>query len=265
MSLPRIAPLALLFFLTAASDLSLAQFRSEFAPTPPPDVLSPAPSRWWIGPQLGAGLNTHSGDFVTDFCNCGFEDGSGTGFAIGFEVGHFLSESFAVALKLAHNDFRADYAYRLILPTEVIDEQTMETMTIDVEHERRNTVVVSYLMLNPVLQFYPFSGLYVHVGPAVGVNTTATQEYAMSAVGEEYSIYIGDPESRIVDEDSGDLPGAESFRADLRFGLGFNIRLGRNILFSPEASYAYPLTRISDDDNWTAESILLLGVLKFEL
>ena len=38
-----------------------------------PDVLGPAPRVWWIGPQIGGNITTHSGDVLTKNCNCLFE------------------------------------------------------------------------------------------------------------------------------------------------------------------------------------------------
>ncbi len=238
-----------------------AQFRSGMQAAPPPSVLHPAPSQWWIGPLAGANLNSHTGDFVTDFCDCGFEDGSGTGMSLGLEIGHYLSSTFAIALKAMYSDLRADYSYQIREDAEVLGEGLVE----DVLFERRNTVVLGYFMIHPVLQLHPIRGLYVFAGPALGVSTTATQEYTKVVTDERFDFELGDSETRIVSRDTGDLPRAESLRADLRFGVGANLRLSRSILFAPEVSYAYPLTTISDDDNWSAEAIHLIGVFKFEI
>ena len=255
--------LYILLLVIFAAEGGRAQFRSGFTPTAPPSVLHPAPSRWWIGPQLGAGINSQRGDFTTEFCNCSFEDGSGVGLSAGIELGHFLSENFAVALKAVYNDFRADYSYSIILPAYVVDEDENPEL-LDVEHIRSNTVVLSYMMINPVLQFFPFGGLYVTVGPGIGISTTATQEYALEFT-DEFLIYVGDPERRVIERDSGTLPDANGFRADVRVGAGYNIRLARSFTFAPEFSYVYPLTRIGADENWFAESFQLVGVFKFEL
>lgn len=251
---------ALFLFTLIFSQVAEAQYRSAFSPVPPPSVLSPDPSHWWIGPQIGANLNTHSGDFVTDYCQCGFEDGSGTGLGLGVELGHFLSSSFAVAVKLVYDDLRGDYSYMITLPT-----ADQSGGIIDLEYERQNAIVLSYLMVNPVLQFHPVNGFYLFAGPAIGVTGTSTQEYTLRLADENYEFVIGDPTTRLVEEDSGEIPRAESLRADVRAGIGANIRMGRGISFSPEVSYALPLTRISDDDNWEASALRLMGIFKFEL
>ncbi|MDT8324138.1 MAG: hypothetical protein RRA94_08510 [Bacteroidota bacterium] len=262
MKLPRFFfSAALLLLLHAAATPAGAQFRSAMHSAPPPSVLHPAPSNWWIGPMAGANLNTHSGDFTTDFCDCDFEDGSGAGLSVGLEVGHYLSSTFAVALKAVYSDLRADYSYQILEDAEVIDEGLVE----DVLFERRNTVILGYFMLHPVLQLHPVNWLYLFAGPAVGVKTTATQEYTKVVTDERFAFELGDGDTRIVSRDTGELPRAESLRADLRIGIGANLRLSRSILFAPEASFGYPITTISDDDNWSAQAFHLIGILKFEL
>ena len=252
----------LLLAVIVVSGSAAAQYRSSHYPAPPPSVLSPDPSPWWIGPQLGAGINSHGGDFITDFCDCGFEDGSGYGFAIGIEAGHFLSSSVAVAVKLVYNDYRADYATPVTEEAYIFE---LDTDVPDVQFERQMTVNISYLMLHPVVELYPFPWLYLFAGPAVGVSATAEQEYVKVLTDERFLYGLGEPESHVVTKDSGEIPRVESFRADLRAGIGANLRIGRNLVFSPEVSYGYPLTTISDDDNWSASAIHVMGVLKIEL
>ncbi|MBR9974505.1 MAG: hypothetical protein KFF77_02905 [Bacteroidetes bacterium] len=242
-----------------------AQFRSDVgAPAaPPPGVLSPDPSQWWIGPQIGASLTTHPGDFITEFCNCAFEDGSGAGIAVGIELGHKLSPLIGIALKAMYNDFGADYSYKIIQETWVVELNEF----MPAEHERRNRIDLGYFMLHPALQIHPFSGLYVFLGPAVGINTTGTTSYSLLMTDERYMFdpATGNADDRTIEEDSGEIPGLESLRLDFRFGAGADFRLGRSFVISPEVSYNLPLTTISSDDNWKAQAIHLIAVFKFEL
>ena len=246
--------------LPLAAPRLMAQNHSSWAAAPPSGVLSPTPSQWWIGPQIGANLVTHSGDFVTDFCQCSFADGSGAGISVGLELGHMLSPWFGLALKAVYSGMGADYSY-FIMRNAVLE--TGETVLA--RHERTNRVELGYLSFNPVLQLHPFNGLYFFAGPAVGFNTAGTTEYTLKIADDRYLFDIGGPEERPIEEDNGDIPGLESLRLDLRFGLGANIRLGRSFLFSPEVSYNLPMTTISSDDNWKAEAFHLIGVFKFEL
>ncbi|MFA6235041.1 MAG: hypothetical protein WC824_12785 [Bacteroidota bacterium] len=248
-----------LLCLAAAPRLQ-AQFRTEMQSAPPPGVLSPDPSLWWIGPQIGANINSHVGDFITDFCQCSFENGSGVGITAGIEVGHMFSPMFGFAAKIIYNNMNADYSYIIRQ-----DAQVVGGGIVQADFERKNEVGLGYFMLNPVLQFYPFPVFYLFAGPAVGIKTAGNQTYTLRIADDRYEFAIGDPSTRIVEEDSGEIPGAEGLRMDFRAGLGANIRLGRSFLFSPEVSYNFPLTTISTDDNWKAEAIHLIGVFKFEL
>lgn len=250
----------LLFLLLAAPPLN-AQYQRNWSAAPPSGVLSPTPSQWWIGPQIGANLITHSGDFVTDFCQCTFADGSGAGVTVGIELGHMISPWLGLALKAVYSGMGADYSY-FIMRNAVLKE-TGET--VEARHERTNRVELGYFAFNPVLQIHPFNGLYVFAGPAVGFTTAGTTEYTLKIADDRYLFDIGGPEARVIEEDKGDIPGLESLRLDLRFGIGANLRLGRSFLFSPEVSYNLPMTTISSDDNWNAEAFHLIGVFKFEL
>jgi hypothetical protein len=256
-----IAISAVLLLCTVASPRLSAQFRSEWAAAPPPSVLSPDPSVWWIGPQLGANLITHDGDFITDFCKCSFQDGSGVGVTAGLEIGHMLSPMFGIAIKALYMGMGADYSYFIM--DQAVLKETGET--VEARFERQNRIELGYLMLHPVLQFHPFTGGYVFLGPGVGINTTGTTEYTVKPADDRYEFDLGDPNQRLVQEDAGDIPEVEKLRLDFRVGVGANIRLGRSFVFSPEVSYNLPLTTISADDNWEATAIHLIGVFKFEL
>lgn len=230
----------------------------EFGPAPS-DVLSPAPPDWWFGPNIGVNLVTHEGAFLTDYCQCEFRDGSGTRLTLGFELGRMFTPVIGVAVKALYNDMGAEFSYKLLIPTEVLNEGI-----VDVEHERKNVVKLSYFMLHPVLILQPLPFFYLFGGPAVGVTGTSTQEYTLTNVDPQFDLAVGGGDSRVVAMDSGEIPRAESLRMDLRAGLGLNLRLGRRLRFSPEVSYGIPLTTISDDDDWKAQAIHATAILKFE-
>jgi hypothetical protein len=228
---------------------------------PPPSVLHPPPSMWWIGPQVGINAASHSGTFYTSYCECEFSDGSGTGLTLGVEVGRRLSPVLNVALKLLYNDLRAEYSYPIrLLAYEVISEEYVEA-----DHERHNDVRLGYVMLHPVLQFQPLPFLYFFAGPAVGIRTTATQLYTLRLTDPQFVMEFGDSNERVIEEDSGDIPDSQAIRADLRAGIGLNFRLGRTIRLAPELSYGVPLTTISDVDGWKASALHAVAVLKIDL
>lgn len=247
---------AVVFLLFAPA----AQAQFSFGSAPPPDVLHPAPSQWWIGPQIGVNLNTHEGEYFTDFCECAFKDGSGTGLTAGVEIGHMLAPWLGVALKLVYNDLQAQYEYPIRLPTTTEDDEI-----IDVNYMRELDVRLGYILLHPVVQIQPLPFIYLFAGPAIGIRTTAKHDYTLriNDPGVEF-LYTGLDE-HLVKEDSGEIPNAESFRADVRAGLGLNLGIGRGLRLAPEVSYGIPLTTIADDDDWKAAAIHITAVLKIDL
>jgi hypothetical protein len=244
--------------LVLSAPASHAQF--SFQNAPPPDVLHPAPSRWWIGPQLGVNLNTHGGDYFTDFCECSFKDGTGTGLTAGVEIGHMLSPWLGMALKLVYNDLQAQYSSPIRLPSKTVDDEIF-----DVDYTRELDVRLGYLMLNPVIQVQPFPFLYLFAGPAIGIRTTAKQDYTLRISDPTVEFEYTRLDEKLITDDSGEIPNAESLRADLRAGLGLNFRIGRGLRLAPEVSYGIPLTTIADDDDWKASAIHLTAVLKIDL
>lgn len=237
----------------------------ESAPPPPPSVLEPAPRVWWIGPQLGAGLNTYSGTYTTKSCNCTFGDGDGSGFNAGIELGHLFTPSLGVVVKLLYNDFSGAATNTVTEPTEVLDEATGNLETVPLSIERKLETKLSYLTLAPMLHLYPVGGLYLLAGPGVGFSLTATQTYSRTILDEGYVFWnTGEPSSTLV-EDTGDIPEAESVRFDVRAGLGYALRLGAGVLFAPEVTYVYPFTSVSGGDDWSVSSIHFTGVLRILL
>lgn len=235
-----------------------AQF--SFGNAPPPDVLHPAPSRWWIGPQLGVNLNTHEGEYFTSFCECSFRDGSGTGLTAGVEIGHMLAPWLGVALKLVYNDLQAQYSTPIRLPSKTIDDEI-----IDVDYTRELDVRLGYIMLHPVVQIQPLPFIYLFAGPAIGLRTTAKQDYTLRINDPTIEFEYTRLDDQLITDDSGEIPNAESLRADLRAGLGFNLGIGRGLRLAPEVSYGIPLTTIADDDDWEASAIHITAVLKIDL
>jgi len=263
-----LSSVTIMIALTALTvDHAEAQFHAP-APAPPlpPDVLGPAPRVWWFGPLIGVNLVEHSGDYTTGFCECTFSDGSGTGFRIGAELGHMFNPQWGFAVKLFYDDMQAQYSNQVFKMADWVDEETGESGKDNTTFERKLDVRLSYVVLNPMLHFYPFGGLYLMAGPGIGFASTSTIEYTKTVLDDQYLIYRNDEETAVIDRDSGDIPDVNSLRLDIRAGIGYALRLGRNITFAPEVTYNLPLTTISSsEDNWQASAINITGVLRIAI
>ncbi len=253
---------ALCILLMSSNLLSQTHsFLSESTPTP--DVLGPAPIIWWLGINAGMNLNQHSGDFITTECNCVYKDMSGSGLLFGGELSHKMSDDFGFVIKVLYDDKRASATNDTSENTIVLDEQGNYLGDYILPYERKLDVRLSYLNVNPMLQWYPLWGLYVQVGPTLSMRLNASYDYTKKQKDAGY-VFKSNNQSETSIEKL-DIPESQSLRLDLRAGVGYNLKLSRNMIFAPEVLFDYPLTKISSDDNWMVQTIHIIGVLKIAL
>ncbi len=239
-----------------------AQTSARFSAFPPPDVLSPSPKLWYIGPQVGLNLNSHPGDFLPDCEQCNFSDGAGAGIMVGVQLERRLSPSLGLAVKLLYDDKRADYTETLLKQSRVVSDQT----TAVVDLERTMNVELAYVVLNPVVEIFPVKNLYLLAGPGLGLPLQSRYHIVERLLDDQYVYYqTGKGEIVIGKEDWNEIPDISSLRIDFRVGVGYDLRLGYSTFLTPEIIYEYPLTTISADDNWKASAIRFAAVLKFAL
>ncbi len=225
---------------------------------PAPSVLNPTPRDFWVGPQAGLAMTTHSGGFLTPLCRCEFADGTGKGFIAGVELGYTLSRVVAVAVKVLYQDLRGDYSNTVTLPTLVVGEPER----VPVAFQRDLKLGLSYLSINPMLQLHPLWGFYVQAGPAFGIRTKSSYSYTMRPIDPAYT-YLADGSSVAeILEDSGELDGAKSTRLDVRVGAGYNLPLSKYVFLAPEVTYNLPVSTIAADDDWKVSAIQVAAVLK---
>jgi hypothetical protein len=257
-------------FMIAMTALTVNHADAQFhAPAPasplPPDVLGPAPRIWWFGPLVGVNLTEHGGDISTGFCDCTFRDGSGTGFRIGAELGHMFNPQWGFAVKLFYDDMQAQYSNQILEKAPVWDPDPDKIEDVISNYERKLDVRLSYFVLNPMLHFYPVGGLYLMAGPGIGFSSTSTMEYTKTNL-DGYIFKRNGEETAVIDRDSGEIQNVNSLRLDLRAGIGYALRLGRNISFAPEVTYNFPFTTISSsDDDWEASAINITAVLRIAI
>jgi hypothetical protein len=258
----RIAAVCVLTILSGAE----ARAQQFFAPEPPPDVLSPSPRQWWIGPLIGVDVTTQHGTFAPVLCKeCSFSDGSGTGAEVGVEYGHRINGWIGYAVRGAYEDRSAKYSTPLPnVGRIVLDPTTGDTSTVLVGTERTSTVDVSYLVLHPMVLIFPVADLYLTLGVGIGVRMTSRYDVHERLVDEGF-VYYENGTNTVTLEDKTDLPDPESVRFDTRAGIGYDIRLSETVTLTPEASYDFPLTKIWSRSDWTAQSWHFIVIMKFAL
>jgi len=242
-------------------------FPEETAPAePPPAVLYPEPTYWYLGLIGGVNINRHNGDFVTPLCDRSVSSPEGTGIHAGIQLEHRLSDEFHVALKLLYNDFTAKGETSVDNYPTIIDDRNNGTDTIPLLNTFSSEARLSYLVLNPMIQFFPVKNLYIMAGAGIGFNLNAQCNCMITIPDEYYFVEPGtNTVSNIYPEEWADIPDPESIRIDLRAGIGYNLRLGRRVTIAPEVGYIHALTNVSSDDNWIAHAFSAVAVLKIHL
>jgi len=262
----------LIFFFSVWATPLQAQFYTMANFPMPPDVLSPQPKQWWIGPQLGVNINAHNGGFITDYCNCEFKNGKGNGLTLGVEFGKKPEPWFAYGVRILYSAYQAKFnnfitELSMVLEVDENGNPVGGPIEENVLFERTNEVKLSYLIVNPMVQLYPLGGLYIMAGPGLGFTMKKDATYTKTIVPEGYTFYTaGNPDSPtsfVVEEDSGNIRDTKTMRLDLRIGLGYNVRLGEDVDLAPEIAYDLPLTEISSAfPGWNVNSIHLSAILK---
>ncbi|MAT39207.1 MAG: hypothetical protein CL946_06355 [Ectothiorhodospiraceae bacterium] len=257
--------LALLFVLNGQSAAQVFHAEPK-QPAPPPAVLFPEPTYWFLGIIAGVNINQHEGDFITRSCERRFFEASGTGIHVGLQLEHMLEPYLGVAVKVLYNSFDADgVTFAPKVPTKVVDEATGTESELPLDLEYTSNVTLGYVTVNPVLELFPIGGLYLFGGPAVGLRVTSTYDCFARIVEPGFVFVSTGTETAENEQGVIDVPSAEGIRLDVRGGIGCNLRLGKKVTFAPEVSYIFPLTLISDDDDWKANAISAVAVLKIHL
>lgn len=255
--------LVLLACTVSTGRLAAQQFFSSLPSKPRPDVLSPDPSLWWLGINAGLNLNTHSGDIITDYCQCRFVDPTGRGALFGVELSHQFNPDIGFVIKLLFDDKSAKTSSDTVKDAVVMNDVDGSQSTQRLSYTRNFNSKLQYLTVFPAIQVFPLWNFYLFAGPALSfpIAPKYTVDEKMNDPG---FVYLENRKTEITLQNEG-IPSIESPRLDIRGGIGLNLKLSRDVMFAPEVSFGYPLNKVNNDDNWLASTLHLVGVLKFRL
>lgn len=261
---PTIALRAIVFALVLFA-IPCGKAGAQFAAAPPllPDVLNPTPKYWYIAPLIGVNSNTHGGDFLPAYCNeCKFGDGKGTALMVGLQLEHLPTPDYGIAVKLLFDDKSAQYTQAM--PS--VQRLVTDLSTVTVAVERTMDAKLAYFVINPVFEVFPLKHLYLFAGPGIGFPVTNEYTVKERMLDPNFAyVESGSNEVLLGQSEWTEIPGVKSPRIDIRAGIGYNLKLSRSVILAPELSYEYPITTISDDDNWKASAMHGVVVLKFAL
>jgi outer membrane protein OmpA-like peptidoglycan-associated protein len=221
----------------------------------------------YLGGLADYNVNTHVADFeeLPSVPNCcpTFHSGEGRGFTLG------LLYAWAI-------NGRWDFTVRGTYTREdgTLKETEQTTVSVNGEltpgsFEHRIETNLSSVGIEPLLGWRPFTGsfggLLVRGGVRAGFSTRSTFSQREVLV-EPTDVGAFDLSgNRIRNEQSGEIPLANAFRASLLGGLSWEILLApdSSVVLEPEILYSYGLTPIVRTLDWSVNQLRVGAALKF--
>lgn len=186
-----------------------------------------------MGPVIGLNYNVHSGSFFD-------KQLTGAGLAVGGQLEMQFNRSVGLLTTFMFYDNRSGSYTRTV---SYLDMDVTEDITEN----------ISYFSFEPLLKIsVQGSGLYFLVGPSLGFNIDATEEYTET--------FPSGNENK-TKATLHDL----STRFELKMGGGCDIPISRNASFTPQLTFGYGLTDVQSDVDWKILTIQASFALKFRL
>lgn len=202
-------------------------------------------------------INSYSADFsqLDGFNTCcpGYRDGSGSGLSFGLSGKYPISKTDYIGLRLGINDFagelsRAEATYVNLH----FQGKTQGEFTHYIDAE------ISAITLEPYYSYNIFSKLYLNLGLQFSSIISGSHNSVEKITKPNNTGTFWDEEldestnSRIRNQQSGDIPNLSAFDLGLSFGLAYEIQMNKSntVRFMPEISYRYGVTNIVSDNDW---------------
>lgn len=244
----KLITIGLAFFI-ASSLVAMAQFASPLAPG---NIF---PTKHYFGLFIGLGQNIQRGTITPNCPSCEFEKGNKFGFTAGLLYDYKFMENLYVGATLEYNYLGIDAYFREI-ETHTIEFESPIGTTVrekaNVRFQHEANVDIHNLALMPYIKYEPLEFMFLRLGFNVGYNLTTDilhrktldQKVIKLSNGEVASAKIPHLSRNSIVED-GELAGASPFQMYLSPAVGFNLKLGEELTFSPVLSYSKALTNIS--------------------
>ncbi len=218
-----------------------------------PLIPEEMPTQRELGALFTFGQNFQSGTFKSP-CNCPeFGDGVKFGFSFGPTYMQDLTRTlqWGGAFLLDFRGFKS--TYQIWEQLKATSEATGRTETANVLFRQSADVNLTYLGLQPFLNYTPADFFFIRLGATASFLLSSklnhTKELLTNTVrfsnGEVVTVKLTDSKSNVQQIYDGEFPNASSFIFDLNPMIGFNLKLGENIFLSPGFMYVILLTSVS--------------------
>jgi hypothetical protein len=225
------------------------------------NVWSPDQSSLFISAYTGLNLNKNLGDFQAS-CDCKFEGEfalGNLGMILGVDATYQFTPNWAVMAKLYYDNKYSQETIERSIDTPI--KQGSVVRINPVQYKEIANVSLSYFVLGAFMRWQPrLSRWYVFAGPAVGYGLTHSVQHKQEIVTAELQYRDNLDTKREITTDKFD----QKIRIEGMVGFGYDYFLKPRLFLNPEIKIGYPLTKISDDDNWKVMSYQLTVGLKYE-
>ncbi len=278
------------FLLLAVSIAVISSITLFSQSTPINPTMEPSPI--FMGPVFGYNKSLHSVELKTfakqPACPT-FVDGSDNGFYAGLSFEYMLGEvensNSSIIARLLYNSFPAyleqndrDYPTRIAY----IDGNDTVDIIQNTSVLHTNEVKYNVVTFEAMYKFNPIagSGLGITVGPTFDFALAKTQEQRMNLVkplnaqfkkpsptSPDYDpTYRYEKNDRSIVISEGDIPNSSAFRLGLKFGLQYEILMGRGGMFLvPAVYYNFGVTNLASDFNWRVNALQIGADLRFSI
>ena len=219
-----------------------------FAGNPPggeEDILRPVPWRFHAGPYGGAAWVLSSGNFQT-LCDCEYGSGSG----LGLQIGGFLDYPIAPTISIL-----GTLGYRLLHPTYDKSQRRLEYVPdasggnfVWVDFDLNTTLSLSLVELGAAVKWdLPVRGLYVAVGPEIGVVIADNIEEVESIRTPGFTYDNNGRTEQTFMDDALDTYYSDpvSFRLGVAGRIGYILPIHERMSIAPEVMMSVPLTPVT--------------------
>lgn len=217
------------------------------------------PTKHNFGLFIGLGQNIQRGVIHPKCPSCEFEQGNKFGFTAGLLYDYKFREDMYLGATLEYNYLGIDAYFREIESHLVEFDSPAGTKISEranVRYQHEANVDIHNLAIMPYFKYEPVSFMFLRLGFGVGYNLTTDilhrktldQKLIKLSNGEVATGKIPQLSRNSIVED-GELAGASAFQMYISPAVGFNLKLGEKLSFSPILSYSKALMNISSNGN----------------
>ncbi len=226
------------------------------------NVWNPDQSSILVSVFTGVNLNKNLGDFSST-CDCNFEGEfsyKNVGMLLGADITYVFHPSWAVMAKFMYDNKHTYESYDRTIDTPIKLENVVRVAPV--QYTESADVSLSYFTSGLFLRWQPrLERWYLFAGPTAGLSIKSSIEHSQEIVTSELSYRENLDTKRVVSDD--DITG--KLRLEGMFGVGYDYIVRPRWFVSPEVRFGFPLSKVSDDDNWKTMSFQISVGLKYEL